>query len=817
MFLLEHESINNIIYIKNKMKKLLFALFCISVSLCYAEEPVNVKIRKSDANIVGDVKDKSTQEHIPYATVSIQGTTIGTVTDNTGHYFLKNLPVGEFKITVNCLGYKPITKKVTTVKGKTLIINFEIEEDNVALEGVVVSANRSETKRRLAPTLVNVVSLKTFEHTSSCNLSQGLSFQPGVRVENDCQNCGFSQVRINGLEGRYTQILIDSRAIVSSLSGVYGLEHIPTNMIDRVEVMRGGGSALFGSSAIAGTINVITKEPLRNSGSISHTTSNINGSGAFEHNTALNLSLVTDDHKAGAYIYAQNRYRSAYDDNGDGYSELPSINMQTLGTRGYFKTSDYSKLSFEYHHIEEFRRGGNDQDLPPEHAVNPLYNSVKEDGIVEQIEHSINSGGLTFDYFAPNQKNQLSVYFSAQHIGRKSYYNGYGKTQNTTLVTGAKYVHNFDKLWFMPADLTIGAEYNFDDLKDRSLEPAKEIQENLPPIHQICRISSAYAQNEWKTEKWSILLGARVDKHNKIDHAIFSPRANLRYNLTPYVNFRLSYAEGFRAPQAFDEDLHIGNVGTDIKVIKLSKDLKEEKSRSINASIDMYKRWGDFQANLLVEGFYTRLSDAFTTRVIDEKDLGNEYSFYVEERINGSGAKVYGATVEGNIAYKKIFQLQAGVTLQKSLYDDPEEWSGDSGSKAGKARYSDKILRTPNTYGYFTATYTPIKPLSIALSGTYTGHMYVPHLWSEVLGSDASGKPIKDDELVKTPTFFEMNCKVAYDFDLSHSLCLELNAGIKNIFNAYQDDFDKGGTRDSGYIYGPGSPRTYFIGAKISY
>lgn len=799
------------------MKKILFALFCLSVSLCYADEPANIKIRKTDANIVGDVKDKNTKEHIPYATISIQGTTIGTVTDNTGHYFLKNLPVGDFTITVNCLGYKPISKKVKTIKGKTLIIDFIIEEDFVALDGVVVSANRSETKRRLAPTLVNVVSLKTFEQTNSCNLSQGLNFQPGVRVEDNCQNCGFSQVRINGLEGRYTQILIDSRAIFSSLSGVYGLEHIPTNMIDRVEVMRGGGSALFGSSAIAGTINVITKEPLRNSGSLSHTTTNFNGSGTYEHNTALNLSLVTEDHKAGVYVYAQDRYRSAYDHTDDGFSELPRLKMQTLGTRGYFKTSDYSKLSFEYHHIEEFRRGGNDQDLPAHMAVNKDLNTVGVDGIVEQIRHSINSGGLTFDYFAPDQKNHLSLYASAQHIDRDSYYNGYGKTTNTTLVGGAKYIHNFDNLWFMPSDLTLGAEYNYDDLKDRSLEPAKEIQENLPPIHQKCRIVSGYAQNEWKTEKWSILLGARLDKHNKINHVIVSPRANLRYNLTKNLNFRLSYAEGFRAPQAFDEDLHIGNVGKDLKVIKLSKDLKEERSQSFNASIDMYQRFGDFQANLLLEGFYTKLTDAFTTRVIDQKNLGNEYNFYVEERINGDGAKVYGTTLEGNIAYKKLFQLQAGLTLQKSLYDSPEEWSGNSGSKAGKARYSTKMLRTPNTYGYFTATYTPIKPLSIALSGTYTGHMYIPHVWSEVLGSDASGKPIRDDELIKSPTFFEMNCKVAYDFDLSHCLCLELSAGVKNIFNAYQDDFDQGGSRDSGYVYGPGAPRSFFVGAKISY
>lgn len=122
------------------------------------------------------------------------------------------------------------------------------------LEAVVVSSNRNETTRRMAPTLVSVIGENLFATTNSATLSQGLNFQPGVRVENNCQNCGFQQVRINGLDGPYTQILIDSRPIFSSLAGVYGLEQIPANMIERVEVMRGGGSALYGSSAIAGII-----------------------------------------------------------------------------------------------------------------------------------------------------------------------------------------------------------------------------------------------------------------------------------------------------------------------------------------------------------------------------------------------------------------------------------------------------------------------------------------------------------------------------------------------------------------------------------
>ena len=149
--------------------------------------------------------------------------------------------------------------------GANFKINFEMEEDPILLENVVVSANRNETKRREASNIVNVITPKMFETTNSICLAQGLNYQPGLRVENNCQNCGFQQVRINGLEGPYTQILIDSRPVFSALAGVYGIEQIPANMIERVEVVRGGGSALFGSNAIAGTINIITKEPLNNS------------------------------------------------------------------------------------------------------------------------------------------------------------------------------------------------------------------------------------------------------------------------------------------------------------------------------------------------------------------------------------------------------------------------------------------------------------------------------------------------------------------------------------------------------------------------
>ena len=152
-------------------------------------------------------------------------------------------------------------------------------------------------------------------------------------------------------------------------------------MIDRVEVMRGGGSALFGSAAIAGTINIITKEPVRNSASVSHTTTSINGSSAFHNTTDINASIVSEDNRLGLAVFAQNTEKDAWDANGDGFTELSRISGQTAGLRGYVKTGIYSKITAEYHHLQEFRRGGDNIDLPPHEAM-----------IAEQV-HSVYTPG----------------------------------------------------------------------------------------------------------------------------------------------------------------------------------------------------------------------------------------------------------------------------------------------------------------------------------------------------------------------------------------------------------------------------------------
>ena len=759
------------------MKRIFSALVA---ALCVV---LSAGAQHTDAHIHGHVIDKTTGEHLPYIVVMLKGTTIGVTTEHTGHYMIRNIPEGRFTIEVSAIGYKTQTREVNIVKGRSYEVNFTLEEDFVQIDGVIVSATRSETTRRMSPTLVNVVGMDTYDRTNATTVAQGLSFQPGVRVENNCQNCGFQQVRINGLDGQYTQILIDSRPIFSALAGVYGIEQLPANMVDRVEVMRGGGSALFGSSAIAGTINIITREPVRNSAAISHTATSIAGSSALHNTTDINASIVSEDNKLGIAVFGQNTAKDAWDANGDGFTELSAISGQTMGFRGYLKTGLYSKLTAEYHHLQEFRRGGDNLDLPPHEAM-----------IAEQTDHGINTGGLKFDWFSKDQRHRLNTFASLQHIERESYYgagkdpNAYGKTTDLTWVVGAQYIYKAEKCVFMPADLTVGLEYNEDYLRDNMWGYNRTTD-------QIVRIVSAYAQNEWKNSQWGILLGGRLDKHNLIDGIIFSPRANIRYNPTENVNFRASYSYGFRAPQAFDEDLHIDNVGGTVSMIRLSDDLAVEKSQSVSVSADIYHSWGNWQANMLAEGFFTDLDDVFALR-----ELGFENGILIKERHNESGARVFGGNLEGKVAYKNLLQVQMGVTVQKSRYKESRSWG--EGVESTRA-----MFRTPDLHGYMTASYNLFKELTLALTGTYTGSMLVEH----------HAGMIEKNMTVRTPDFWDMGLKAAYNLKLYENFNLQVNAGVQNILNSFQNDFDSGADRDSGYMYGPTLPRTFFMGLKLMY
>ena len=765
---------------------------CLSATLSlYAGD---VKPVREGNTIAGHVIEKGTENSLPYATILIVETGRGTVSNENGDFIFTDIPEGIYTLRAQLLGYGTQEKKVTVSKEFAVDIHFAMVEEGIMTDEVVVSANRNEVSRKVAPVVVNVMGVKLFESVNSTDLAKALNFQSGLRVENNCQNCGFPQVRINGLEGPYSQILINSRPVISALSGVYGLEQIPVNMIDRVEVVRGGGSALFGANAVGGTINIITKDPVNDSFQVSSTMSNMNGK-VWEQYMGANASLVSKDNVYGIAVYQSYRNRNPYDADDDGFSELGKLNMNTFGLRAYYRPMKSSRLSIEYHTTNEFRRGGNKFDYEP-----------FETDITEQTKHVINSGGLNYDLFWKDYEHKISFFASAQHVDRNSYYgaqqdmNAYGKTKDLTWVAGTMYAGNFKKVLFAPAQFTAGLEYQNDDLHDVMTGYNRDLRQEV-------RIASAFVQNEWKIDKFSLLAGFRLDDHNLIDNPIFSPRVNMLYKPSDKLQARLTWSTGFRAPQAYDEDLHVTAVGGEGVLIRLADGLKPEKSNSFSGSIDWTANIGHFQTNLLIEGFYTSLNDVFYLQNVGADNSGNA----IQERRNGSGAEVYGINIDGKIAHGRDASLQVGFTAQRSRYKELTYWSEDSSVEGTR-----NMPRTPDYYGYFTFTAAPSKNFDFSLSGVYTGRMHVPHFApTDEIPSDSPYQYIVKDEMVHTPDFFDFNVKLNYTFVLNEHVKLQLNGGVQNIFNAFQEDLDRGMFRDSGYFYGPTQPRTYFVGIKL--
>lgn len=756
-------------------------LLVLLMSLCVSMAQNN---KKTDAHITGHVLDATTKEHLPYILISLNGTNYTTLSDATGHFLLKNMPLGKHIITASFVGYKPVEAEVLVEPNKTTELKMELMPQILEIDQVVVTGNRNETNKRESATIVNVVSDKLFTKTASNNVAEVLNYQPGLRVEYNCSNCGVPQLRINGLEGQYSQILLDSRPIFSSLATVYGLEQIPAGMIERVEVIRGGGSALFGSNAIGGVVNIITKEPIRNTVSLANSTMFFEGGGA-DVNTTLNASLVTDDHRAGIYIFGMVKERDSYDRNGDGFSEVPKVESETIGFRGYYKLSQLSRLTAEYHHLREFRRGGNLMNRPPHEA-----------DIAEQLRHKINGGSLKYDFMTEDRKHRASAYASVQHIDRDSYFgtgknpDAYGTTKDMTVVAGGQYAYSFDKLLFMPSTLTVGAEYTSNQLNDTMLGYNRTID-------QLSITYGAYLQNEWKNDHWGILLGGRLDKHNKVKNAIFSPRANLRYSPSDMFAFRLSYASGYRAPQAYEEDLHVAAVGGEVAIISIDPNLRPEYSNSVSGSVDFYHKIGGVELNLLLEGFYTNLNDVFTLVEKGHDEQGN----LLLERQNAAGAVIQGVNFELKAGFTPKLVLDAGFTMQKSRYKEDFKWSENENLAPQR-----RMFRSPDQYGFASLSYMPFKDFSASLSANYTGAMLVQHYAGYV----------PQDREVETPSFWDMGVRVAYEFKLSSQLRLQVSGGVKNMLDSFQSDIDMGVKRDAGYIYGPVMPRTYFMGVKLS-
>lgn len=757
----------------------------------------------------------NTEGEVLQATVMIPPLGRVAVTDVRGLYSLGDLPVGCHEVLIKSMGYKTERIQVCIKSGSTEHIEVAMENDPLQLDEVVVSGTRSSIPAYEAPVMVHRISARTFELTQSLSLAEGLNFSPGLRVENNCQNCGFTQVRMNGLEGAYTQILINSRPVFSALAGVYGLEMLPSSMIDRIEVVRGGGSVLYGGNAIGGTINIITKDPSVNSIELglNQALTNLEAS---DRSTSLKGSIVADDGQKGIGFFAFQRSRDHWDANGDQISEITALENLSFGMDGFLQIKPRSKLKFKFFNTKEERRGGSDFGLEPHQAA-----------IAEALAHNITSANASLEYYTKDYRHKFSVYAAAQWIHRDSYYGSGGRVilpNDSITPVDLRALNAYGKANDISA--TVGLQHSFEINQDLHLTSGSEMQVNnvtdrMPgyrrEIDQKVRTLGTYSQLQFLVnKKLTLLAGGRVDLIdidgqsqlgdfqglNNRRMWVAVPRLTAMYGIDEHLKVRLNYAQGYRAPQAFDEDLHIGLVGGDALFVQFGEDLQTEQSQSYTASIQFQRSKNQRQVQLVAEYFYTQLSNPF---ILAEQETLDDGISIITKR-NGSAAFVSGMNFEANFSLNTNWLLQSGFTVQSARYAQDEViWKPHDDAQID-AVLTRNVLRTPDTYGFLTLNFKPNEDWNFSTSTLYTGSMKVPH----VINPENGFTVIKD-----SPNFIEVNAKIAWIPRFIPDSPLELSTGFYNIFDSYQNDFDLGVDRDANYVYGPMRPRTLFF--SLSY
>lgn len=663
-----------------------------------------------------------------------------------------------------------------------------IQDSIGRVEEVVITGTKTAKRKTESPVLVNVISNKTLNQLNTCNVADGARFQPGLRVESNCQTCNYTQLRINGLMGGYSQVLINGRPIFSPITGLYGLEQIPTEQISRMEVIRGGGSSLYGSSAIGGTVNILLKDPNKKGVDVTNRTQVI-GSNAFDHSTNIGAQWVPENKNWGVGLTGNIRQRDYYDANGDQFSELPRLEQYAIGLSSFWKPSDKSRINLNVSTLNEYRHGGDMLFIPAEVSRQS-----------EERYQDVWMATLDYRYAICPEKSMISIY-SASQITNRSHFTGVRPDSLSELIRYLDPLPRGNSLvrssqvgtqWDLKNTgqlgthtLTLGTEFLWEDVHD-------EIKAYRYLIDQTSRNWGVFVQSDWTIKpSWILLTGTRLDIHNFMSKPRLSPRVALLHRYNKNSQFRLSYGAGFRAPQAFDTDMHIAFAGGGISRVGLANNLLPEISSSWGLSWNYDKPLTNVIYGFTLDLFHTKLDRAFYLRSVGKDMFGERFL-----KVNGQGAFVQGITVESRLNLYGKVQWEAGFTAQRSLYVNPVIWMD-----AVKPMRS--FIRTPNLYGFARLNWSVTKNSTFDLNYIYTGPMWIPHF---------AGAPEQtEDEIVRSNSFHEIGCSIRRNIPTRTVGLFGITLGVKNALNSYQRDFDSGKNRDSNYVYGPIQPRSVFF------
>ncbi len=648
-------------------------------------------------------------------------------------------------------------------------------------EELVVSATGDLRRLKDIPVHIEAIDRREIVSTAARTLADAVEYTSGLRIESNCGNCNTTQLRMLGLEGPYSQIVVDGQPTVSSLALVYGLEQIPARMLDGIEVLKGSGSALYGASSIAGTINLIPHYADHTHLDLDFETSSFDGSSPGEGSAVRALvDWGSHDGSRSATFYGQRDEVPLVDVDGDGFSEVTHRELTAVGLRGQLiLLADSGQLVADLNWTDASRRGGDLEnfDRPPHQTA--VTEAIATATVASSIRW-LHSLGPRTDY-------RLAL--SRVELDRDSYYgagfdpDAYGVSRGVTTVFGAQVHHGHSR-----GTVSWGVQADRDELTDTQIGYDRLTEETNESW-------SLFAQEDRKLGKRiSLLYGLRLDGHSAIEDPIVSPRLAVLYSPRDDLTLRATYGHGFRPPVTFDEDLHIELVGGGTaRVLRPDPNLEEESSQSALFSVEWRPVLGRrTNASFELALFETRLEDLFFNREADDPSTPELELL----RINLGGARVEGVETTASLRFGSSLQVDAGFVVQSARFDDPEP---DFGSR--------EFWRTPELYGNLAVRWSATERLDLFGGALYTGEMLAPHYAGY----------IDRDRLDQTPDFLTFDANATYRWPLDDEREIQLTVGGKNLTGEYQPDLDRGPNRDPSYVYGPRFPRQWFLSLGLRF
>lgn len=721
-----------------------------------------------------------------FASVSLKSTPFGGLTNETGNISFVGVPFGTYELLVTSIGYKKYAGTVNlNAQNSSQTIAVTLREDNLQLQEVVVSGTMKEVSRLESPVPVEVYTNKFFRANPTPSIFESLQNVNGVRPQLNCNVCNTGDIHINGLEGPYTMILIDGMPIVSGLSTVYGLTGIPQALIERVEVVKGPASTLYGSEAVGGLVNIITKSPDKApkflADIFSTTWADINADIGIKFNAGEKASSLL-----GVNYF---NYQNPIDNNGDGFTDVTLQNRISVFNKWSFDRKSNRVFNVAARYIYEDRWGGEMRWSPEFRGGEDIYG-----------ESIYTSRWELFGVYQLPTPEDIKLQFSGNGHRQNSVY-------GTTIYNASQYVGFGQLLWSKQLnakhDFLSGVAFRYIFYDDDTPATASRIELNSP---SQTFLPGFFIQDEWTINRQNkLLLSARYD-YNSLHGSIYSPRLNYKWNSEDRLNtLRLSVGNGYRVANIFTED-HAALTGA--REVVFTEELNPETSWNMNLNF-VKEIFSDNNTFITVDAtaFYTY----FSNKIIP--DYLTDPNKIIYANLDGFAIS-RGFSMNVNASFVNSLKLNIGGTFQ-------DVFNEANGERQGQ-------LLTERFSGVWSVNYT-LPNWNIAVD--YTGNIYAP-MQLPILG-------VLDPRPAYSPWWSTQNIQLTKPLRNGW----EIYGGVKNLLNFTPpansiarafDPFDRnvefdsagqaiatpqnpyGLTFDPTYVFAPNQGRRAFFGVRVS-